>query len=72
MNLNNDAIIKYLDALDKESRAIRDEALRMTWYMRGGISYDDAMALSQSERQLISEIIKDNMETTSKSGMPFF
>ena len=40
--------------------------------MRGGISYDDAMALGQVERKIISNIIKDNMETTKSSGLPFF
>ncbi len=44
----------------------------MAWYMRGGLTYDDAMALSTTERELISEIIKKNMETTEKSGLPFF
>jgi len=40
--------------------------------MRGGISYDDAALLSQTERGIIDKIIKDNMETTKKSGLPFF
>jgi len=40
--------------------------------MRGSVSYDDAMHLSQSERDIISSIIKDNLETTKKSGLPFF
>jgi len=40
--------------------------------MRGGITYDDAMALSHSERQLIGKIIRSNMETTKESGLPFF
>ena len=40
--------------------------------MRGSISYDDAMLLSQSEKKLIDKIIKDNMEVTKKSGLPFF
>lgn len=40
--------------------------------MRGGISYNDAMALSPMERELIGDIIKKNMETTEKSGLPFF
>ena len=44
----------------------------MSWYMRGGLSYDDAMSLSNVERDLISKIIKDNLETTQKSKMPFF
>ena len=40
--------------------------------MRGGLTYDQAMALSNSERKLISNLIKENLETTKKSGLPFF
>jgi len=40
--------------------------------MRGGISYDDAIMLSQVERDIIAKLIKENMETTKKSGLPFF
>lgn len=40
--------------------------------MRGGLSYDDAMMLSYDERKIISEIIKENLETTKESGLPFF
>lgn len=40
--------------------------------MRGGLSYDDVMALSSHERNDILDIIKENMETTKKSGLPFF
>ena len=58
--------------MEKESTEIREEALKMTWYMRGGISYDDALCLSYSERMIIGNIIKDNLETTKKSGLPFF
>lgn len=58
--------------MEKEARAIRDEALRMVWWMRGGLSYEDAMSLGQIEKELIGEIIKDNMKATKDSGLPFF
>jgi hypothetical protein len=58
--------------MDKEINDIRLEALRMSWYMRGGLPYDQALQLSVAERKIISDIIKDNMETTKKSGLPFF
>jgi len=58
--------------MDKETNDIRQEALKMAWYMRGGLSYDHAMQLSVQERKLINEIIKENLETTKKSGLPFF
>lgn len=40
--------------------------------MRGGLTYTEAMNLSQTERELVSEIVKENLETTKKSGLPFF
>ena len=58
--------------METEVDEIRLEALRMAWYMRGGLPYDQALQLSVSERKIISNIIKDNIETTKKSGMPFF
>ncbi len=44
----------------------------MAWYMRGGISYTDILNLSMQEREAISKIIEDNLETTKNSKMPFF
>jgi len=70
--MTNEQISEYIDDLDKESDAISTEALRMCWYMRGGITYDDAMQLSNSEKQLISKIIDENLETTKKTGLNFF
>ena len=58
--------------MDTETNDIRQEALKMAWYMRGGLSYDHAMQLSVQERKLINELIKENLETTKKSGLPFF
>jgi hypothetical protein len=58
--------------MEKESREIKQEALRMVWYMRGGLSYEAALNLSADERTTISKLIKDNLETTKKSGLPFF
>jgi hypothetical protein len=40
--------------------------------MRGGLNYEQALQLSVSERNLVNEIIKSNLETTKKSGLPFF
>jgi len=58
--------------MEKESNEIRQEALKMAWYMRGGLTYEQALYLSTAERKLISTLIKENLETTKKSGLPFF
>jgi hypothetical protein len=57
--------------LDKEARAIKKDALKLCWYMRG-LSYSEAMTLSWEEREIIGEIVKENLETTKKTGLPFF
>jgi hypothetical protein len=58
--------------MDRESRALKEDLLTLCWYMRGGITYDDAMLLSHNERKLIGKLIDKNLETTKKTGMPFF
>ena len=40
--------------------------------MRGGVSYEDVLNMSAEERKHISKLIEENLETTKKSGMPFF
>lgn len=40
--------------------------------MRGGATYEDVMQMSYHERKLISDLIKDNLETTKTSKLPFF
>lgn len=40
--------------------------------MRGGVTYEEAMQMSDAERKIMSEIVKENLETTKKSGLPFF
>jgi hypothetical protein len=61
-----------VEQMEKECNDIRQEAIRMTWYMRGGINYEQALQLSMSERKIISALIKENLDTTKKSGLPFF
>jgi len=63
---------KLLNNLEKEAMTIKDNALRLSWYMRGGVTYEDILNMSPHERETISKIVEDNLETTKKSQMPFF
>ena len=58
--------------MDVEINEIRKEAMKMAWYMRGGISYEQVLHLSVSERKIIGVIVSENMETTQKTGLNFF
>ena len=58
--------------MEKETQNIRLDVLKLCWYMRGGITYEEAMQMSIAERGLINDIVKEHLETTKKSGLPFF
>ena len=64
-------ILQAVKKLDDEARAIKKEALKTCWYMRG-MSYGEAMHLSWEERELVNEIVSENLQTTSSTGLPFF
>lgn len=64
-------ILQLSKDLDKEAREIKKDVLKMCWFMRG-LSYAEGMTLSWDERDIVGEIIKENLETTKKSGLPFF
>lgn len=72
LTLSNEEIVDLLDTMEKQSKAFKDDIIRICWYMRGSISYDDAMLLNRQERESISKLIKENLETTQKTKMPFF
>ena len=61
-----------IDAMEKETQNIRLDVLKLCWYMRGGVTYNEAMQMSQTDHSLINDIVKENLETTKKSGLPFF
>ena len=61
-----------VETLDKEANQIRSESFKLAWYMRGGISYHEVLHLSNAERQAISDLAKENIETTKKTNLPWF
>jgi len=72
LTLDDQGIVDLLESYERESKAIKSNAIRISWFMRGGISYSDAMALSHFERSEIDKLIEANIDTTKKSGLPFF
>jgi hypothetical protein len=65
-------ILRYVDALDKESKEMKADLLKICWYMRGGVSVDEAFSMSYEERMIVGDIVKENIETSKKIGMPIF
>ena len=63
---------KLIDTYETQVNQIKKNALTLSWYMRGGVSYEDILNMSNQERIAINEIVEQNLETTKKSQLPFF
>jgi hypothetical protein len=64
-------IIALIKQFEGEVKQLKDEIYRLAWYMRGGVSaHDLTWCYSVDDREIISKIIKDNIETTNKTGIP--
>ena len=58
--------------MENEVKQIKGDIFKMTWFMRGGLTYEQALNLNIEERNLVNDIIKENLETAKKTGLPFF
>ena len=70
-----EALIKlgsHLKEFDSQTKNLKMELMKICWYMRGGVTYDEANTMSPQEREIIGKLVKENMETTKKTGQPFF
>ena len=66
--MSNSDIEQYIKRLDDNTKAIKDEVFRISWYMRGGVSSHDLLHVySIEDRKIMGEIIKENIETTKQS-----
>lgn len=72
MQLDAQGIEKLVKQHDDEAKAIKDDLIKMCWYMRGGLTYAEAHLLTAEERLSISKLIEHNLELTKASGLPFF
>lgn len=61
----------YLVRLEKEITEFKEELIRISWYMRGGVSVTELLhSYSFDDREAMYTIIKDNLETTKATQMP--
>jgi hypothetical protein len=61
-----------VEQMEQEANSIKSQNLKLSWYTRGGVSYHDVMNMSSDDRRLIADMIKENLETTKTSKLPFF
>ena len=72
MTLTIPEIEEVSKELEADSKAIKKELFRMCWFMRGGLTLEQAYQLDYQDRKIIGEIIESNLETTKETKLPFF
>ena len=70
--MGHEQIAGFIEQLEKESNNIRKICIQHSWSMRGGAQYTDIMNMSSTERAMIADLSNENIETSQKSGLPFF
>ena len=58
--------------MESQSKIIKFDLLKICWYMRGGVTYSEASSMCPEERGIVGDLVKENLETTKKTGQPFF
>jgi len=70
--MGDSEIISHLKDFESQAKNLKLEVMKICWFMRGGMSWTEVLNLSPDERAISAQLVKENMETTKKSGQPFF
>lgn len=65
-------IVEYVESLEKDVKAFKKQLFKLAWYMRGSLTLEQVYQLDMEDRNIIFDIIEENLETTKESGLPFF
>jgi len=70
--LDNEGIDLVVKEYEKDTKALREELIKICWFMRGGITISEAFLLTTDDRILVGKLIEENLNVTKESGLPFF
>jgi hypothetical protein len=62
----------FTDSLERQAKALKEEIVRICWWMRGSVTYTEAYQLSPLDRELIGKLISENLEASKKVGQPIY
>jgi len=64
--------LEEVKILDNQVKAIKFETFKLSWFMRGGMTLDEAFSLGYEEREVLTKLIEEHLETTKSTQLPFF
>lgn len=66
------AVNRYIMRLGKEIKNLVKSALEISWFSRGGWSYETVIRMSQAERELAVDFINERLKIAGKSPHPIY
>ena len=64
-------IEEYLVRLENEIKEFKTELVRISWYMRGGVTVDQLLhQYSYDDRKSMYEVVKENVDISKETNMP--
>ena len=70
---SNSEIEELIKKYENQIKEIKYNLYKLGWFMRGFMDYNTIMhVISPEDIRILNDIVKENLETTKESGMPFF
>ena len=70
MRSTPEEISEILEEMHLASKALTNIVTDICWHMRGSVTWEQAWQLTEEQRRVMLNLIKRNIETTQKTGMP--
>lgn len=69
--MSAEEIKEYLVRLESEIKEFKTELVRLSWYMRGGVTVDQLLhQYSYDDRSSMYTVIKENIDISKETNMP--
>tara|TARA_B100000953_G_C17729181_1_gene328211 strand:- start:143 stop:364 length:222 start_codon:yes stop_codon:yes gene_type:complete len=63
-------IVEKQESFKKQHDSLHKSLLKLTWYMRGGVSISELHDMPASHIEYLNEIVQENFELSKKAGAP--
>lgn len=70
MTATQQDIKEFTERYEKQVDKTHKEMIKLTWFMRGGVTLSEIYEMPVSHIEYINDTIKDNFEMSKKSGTP--
>lgn len=70
MTATQQDIKEFTERYEKQVDKTHKEMIKLTWFMRGGVTLSEIYEMPVNHIEYINDAIKDNFEMSKKAGTP--